>query len=118
MPARGGRLRKLSPDDLKVLDFTLSPDGRMVAMHGAVGSRDLEIYVMRTDGTDVRQLTENQRVRDSDPAWSPDSRRIAFVSDRDGNREIYVMNADGSNQTNISRNPADDESPSWIPPLR
>jgi Tol biopolymer transport system component len=118
IPARGGRLRKLSPDDLKVLDFTLSPDGQMVAMHGAVGSRDLEIYVMRTDGTGLRQLTDNQRVRDSEPAWSPDSRKLAFMSDRDGNREIYVMNADGSDQTNVSRNPAHDEAPSWVPPLR
>jgi Tol biopolymer transport system component len=79
---------------------------------------DLEIYVMRTDGTNLRQLTDNQRVQDSDPAWSPDSRRIAFVSNRDGNREIYVMDADGSGQTNISRNPAHDEAPSWIPAVR
>ena len=40
---------------------------------------------------------------------------IAFQSDRDGNEEIYVMNADGSNQVNITNNTADDESPSWSP---
>ena len=32
---------------------------------------------------------------DLDPSWSPDGKKIAFVSDRDGNRDIYVMNADG-----------------------
>ena len=37
------------------------------------------------------------------PAWSPDGRKIAFVSRRDGNSEIYVMNADGSAQENLTR---------------
>lgn len=39
--------------------------------------------------------------------------QIAFVSDRDGNFEIYVMNADGSNQTNLTNNPAGDRYPDW-----
>ena len=38
------------------------------------------------------------------PRWSPDGRKIAFVSGRDGNAEIYVMNADGSGQRNLTRN--------------
>jgi dipeptidyl aminopeptidase/acylaminoacyl peptidase len=41
--------------------------------------------------------------------------RIAFVSRRDGNSEIYVMNADGSNQTNLTNNPADDYDLAWSP---
>ncbi len=41
--------------------------------------------------------------------------KIAFESFRDGNFEIYVMNADGSNQTNLTNNPADDFSPAWSP---
>ena len=41
--------------------------------------------------------------------------RIAFVSDRDGNQEIYVMNADGSGVTNLTNNPSDDYSPTWSP---
>jgi len=40
---------------------------------------------------------------------------IAFESDRDGNYEIYIMNADGTNQVNLTNNPADDEEPSWAP---
>jgi Tol biopolymer transport system component len=47
------------------------------------------------------------------PAWSPDGRRLAFVSKRDGNSEIYVMNADGSAQENLTRQPASDSNPSW-----
>ncbi len=41
--------------------------------------------------------------------------KVAFVSERDGNLEIYVMNADGSNQTRLTNNPADDWKPSWSP---
>ena len=40
---------------------------------------------------------------------------IAFTSDRDGNNEIYVMNADGTGQTNLINDPADDSRPSWSP---
>ena len=41
-------------------------------------------------------------VHDGLPAWSPDSRRIAFLSDRDGNWDLYVMNADGSYVVNVT----------------
>jgi hypothetical protein len=41
--------------------------------------------------------------------------KIAFYSDRDGNHEIYVMNADGSGQINLTDNPADDLGPAWPP---
>ena len=40
---------------------------------------------------------------------------IAFRSDRDGNDEIYVMNGDGSGQTNLTNNPSDDDLPAWSP---
>jgi hypothetical protein len=49
------------------------------------------------------------------PAWSADGRRIAFVTGRDGNREIYVMNADGTDQTRLTTNPASDSYPTWSP---
>ena len=41
--------------------------------------------------------------------------KIAFFSYRDGDYEIYVMNADGSNQTRLTNNPAGDRAPSWGP---
>ena len=48
---------------------------------------------MNADGSGATRLTHNI-AGDYGPAWSPDGRRIAFDSDRDGDREIYVMNAD------------------------
>ncbi|MFQ5472775.1 MAG: TolB family protein, partial [Dehalococcoidia bacterium] len=51
------------------------------------------------------------------PTWSPDSQQLAFVSDRDDNLEIYVMNADGSDQQNITNTPDMSETdPSWMTP--
>ena len=43
---------------------------------------------------------------------------IAFLSDRDGNGEIYVMNADGTGQKNLTNNPALDWFPVWSPPKK
>ena len=45
----------------------------------------------------------------------PDGSKIAFVSDRDGNYDIFVMDADGSNPTNLTNSPADDVMPAWSP---
>ena len=52
---------------------------------------------------------------DGSPAWSPDRRKIAFVSVRDGYLDVYVMNADGSGQRKLTRNQASDNSPVWSP---
>ncbi len=42
-------------------------------------------------------------------------KRIVFVSNRDFNNEIYIMNADGSNQVRLTYDPADDRDPAWAP---
>jgi hypothetical protein len=48
------------------------------------------------------------------PAWSPDSQSIAFSSGKDGNLEIYLMRADGSNQRRLTQNPASDAAPAFL----
>jgi len=106
---------------------TWSPDGTKIAF---VTDRDgdHEIYVMNADGTGQTNLTANP---DSDtfPVWSPDGAYIAFQTDRESigpilsvdpkiilpsyNVEVFVMNADGSGQTNVSNHPAWDGFPTW-----
>ncbi|MGD8794081.1 MAG: hypothetical protein PVF47_16130, partial [Anaerolineae bacterium] len=53
---------------------------------------------------------------DWDPAWSPDGQQIVFMSVRDGNREVYVMDAvDGGNLQRLTDHPAADKNPNWRP---
>jgi len=70
-----------------------------------------EISVGSELGTSL-QLTHNA-VADSNPAWSPDGQQLAFASSRDGNSEIYAMNADGSNVRRLTTNAAADYEPTW-----
>lgn len=53
--------------------------------------------------------------KSGDPAWTADGERLAFMSERDGNPEIYVMNRDGTGQTRLTENPAWDTDPTWSP---
>jgi hypothetical protein len=72
---------------------------------------NLDIWLLDEEGRET-QLTQHPAA-DQAPVWSPDGTRIAFETVRDGNSEIYVMDADGSNQVNLTRNSADDQAPAW-----
>jgi TolB protein len=69
---------------------------------------------MNADGSNDYPLPGIGQINE-DPAWSPDGTKIVFQSNRDGNWEIYVMDADGSNQQRLTINPAGDYWPSWGP---
>ncbi len=65
------------------------------------------------DGSDLQNLT-NSGYFNSTPAWSPDGDRIAFSSNREGDNQIFVMNADGSGVTRIT-NDYQNDFPVWLP---
>ena len=123
MDADGGNLRKLTNNSDGDADPVWSPDGKRIAFKSdrdghvnAHGFPTADIYVMDADGSNQQNLTNNPN-NDWDPSWSPDGKRIAFTSRRDGpfNIEVYVMDADGSNLQNLSNHPFDDRNPSWSP---
>lgn len=62
----------------------------------------------------MRQLTTHPAL-DSEPTWSPDAKRIAFVSERSGNKDIWVMDVDGQNKTQLTTHLDSDHLPSWSP---
>jgi Tol biopolymer transport system component len=68
---------------------------------------------MNSDGSGQTRLTDNP-AHDSAPSLSPDGTRIAFTSQRDGDPDIYTMNADGSDQKKLTSKPGN-YSPSWSP---
>jgi len=99
----------------------LAGDGRIVFASNR--DNNVDIYTMDGDGSDVRRLTTHADW-DQEPAWSPDGTRIAFQSRRDRtdkrivSSELYVMQADGSNQTRLTQkvNPWDfSDQPVWAP---
>ncbi|NOX64134.1 MAG: tetratricopeptide repeat protein [Chloroflexi bacterium] len=95
-------------------DPVWAPNNEWIAFVSNVTGND-EIWKIRTDGAEPTQLTFNTWEWDKHPTWSPDSQRIAFYSNRiTGRLQIWVMNADGSEQRNISRNEYNDWDPVWL----
>jgi Tol biopolymer transport system component len=101
----GTGLRFLGPGD----EAGWSPNGKRIVftVHRLFGGRD--IYSMRADGTDRRLLTRS-RIDEYAPAWSPGGTRIAYT--RGFERDVWVMNADGSNKHQLVPDAA---APSWSP---
>jgi TolB protein len=96
-----------------------SPDGTLIAFERwPVHDRDPgtpDIYTVGLDGSEPVPLVTSAGW-DTGAAWSPDGSRIAFSSERDGDEEIYVVNADGSDEQKLTDLPGvDASSATWSP---
>jgi Tol biopolymer transport system component len=111
MGADGGQYGAVG-DPPVVGDYpSFSPDGTKIAFDR---NSSRNIFVINSDGTNLQQLTSTGV--NSDAAWSPDGTKIAFTSNRAGGAQLFTMNADGTNQTNISNaSTFIDSLPSWSP---
>lgn len=107
----GGSEQSLSPENVDYFDW--SPDGSMVVFEVRHAISSADISTVAIDGTPEVPLTSSGT--EFYPRWSPDGSRIVFASRRDGNYEIYVMNADGSSPINITNDPGADIRPAWAP---
>jgi Tol biopolymer transport system component len=98
---------------------TPGPNGRIVFSSNRIVSWNSDLYSANSDGSAERRLTWTPAVEQS-PAWSPDGARVAYERANNGSRfGIWIMNADGTGQTQISptvdADSVDYTGPSWSP---
>jgi Tol biopolymer transport system component len=129
----GSDLQRLTNYGTYTAEGVLSPDGKKIVFT-SLKDGDLDIYTMNVDGTDIRRLT-NTRGYDGGPWWSPDGSKIVYRAHhpadaaelahydsllarklvRPSRVELFVMNADGSDQRQITRLGGANFGPSWTP---
>jgi Tol biopolymer transport system component len=134
----GSRIEAVEPDGsdrrvvfdgepARIAQIAWSPDGSRIAYLNPIAD-ERGIYVANADGSDVSRLTDGPN--DAWPSWSPDGTRIVFSSSRDDASidrctpagadfacptDIYAMDADGSNVTRLTSDPAPEYQPAWSP---
>ncbi len=129
----GTGLQRLTNYDVYTAEGVLSPDGTRIVFT-SLKDGDLDIYTMNVDGTDVRRLTTTPGY-DGGPWWSPDGTKIAYrawhppdsagLADyqallaqkmvRPSRMELFVMNADGTDQRQVTSLGGANFGPSWTP---
>jgi TolB protein len=115
-PAHALQISKVGGDFLQHLQW--SPDGKKFLFTRLEG-KSLALWTMNVDGSDLKRLLPAETQPHFDGHWSPDSQKILFVYDRlrgtDGELQIDICNADGSEHKNFIPHKAFEESPRWSP---
>jgi TolB protein len=99
-----------------------SPDGKSLAFAGFDKSKDnFDVFMVNVDTTQLVRLTSAKKAsgrfaNNEEPIFSPDGRQVFFISDRDGQRQLYLVNTDGSNERRVTFDKKYYSKPKWGPP--
>ncbi|MFL6466962.1 MAG: winged helix-turn-helix domain-containing protein [Pyrinomonadaceae bacterium] len=118
MNADGSNQHRVYFSNAMNVDASWSPDGREIVFSNdkeGDGTGNFEVFAIEPETITAERRLTYRRGYDIYPVFSPDGRRIAFVSKADGNFEIYLMNSDGSHLIRLTRDAADDSEPGWSP---
>ena len=110
LPLKTTRIARFTTDEGSWLSLSVSPDGRTI-LFDLLG----DFYTIPIGGGKATRIMGGNQL-DVQPTYSPDGRRIAFVSDRSGSDQLWVANADGSNPLRLSNIPSGTlPYPVWTP---
>ena len=110
LPLKPDRKIEFSTDEGTWLSLDVSPDGKTIVFE-LLG----DIYTLPIEGGQAK-LVDGGMAFDAQPKFSPDGKWIAFLSDREGMENVWIMKADGSEPQQVSKDPNSEfASPSWSP---
>jgi Tol biopolymer transport system component len=110
LPLKSDRKIEFSTDEGTWLSLDVSPDGKTIVFE-LLG----DIYTLPIEGGTAKSVSGGMSF-DSQPRFSPDGQWIAFLSDREGSENIWIMHADGTGEKQVSKDANDDfASPNWAP---
>lgn len=116
MNADGSDQHQVTHDTVNDTQPGWSPDGRTIVFRRSTpGDPNADVWAIGADGTNPHALVVSPGADERYPVLSPDGRRLAFNSSRDGQYEIYVANADGTSPQRLTNDPGYDAAPSWAP---
>ncbi len=110
LPLKPERKIEFTTDEATWASLDVSPDGKTIVFE-LVG----DIYTLPIEGGQAKVISGGMPF-DSQPRFSPDGKWIAFLSDREGSEEVWIMKADGTEPKQLSKNSnAEFASPAWAP---
>jgi hypothetical protein len=98
--------------------ISVSQSSKGTIIYSSDGDKSWQIWVINPSGSDADQFSISDNVSkyfNAQQSWSPAAKKMAFCSSRDGNNEVYTIDADGSNEINITNNNYADIVPDWSP---
>ena len=113
--ADGANPTNLTNDPAHDASAAWSPDGKRIAFTSSRGGGDFRVYVMDTNGQNVRAVSQDTNYAYLCPAWSPDSKKLVFAEWTENAAEIFVCDIDGKNKKQLTTLGAQNTQCAWSP---